>query len=137
MFYALQTAYTTGKVTWAPFHEVTKGENRLYQAAAGYNLATGLGTPDFYNMALDAQAIYRELGAGIEPSDTHGLIQQGSRYYDQGKLDLALAEYNQALVLDPKSFAAYVGRGLAFAGPRKPDLALGAYNLAIVPHPLY
>src|SRR5262249_33078036 len=67
MFYALKAAYTAGKVSRAPFHEVLKGDNRLYKAAAGYNLATGLGTPDFYNIALDAQAIYKELAASIEP----------------------------------------------------------------------
>src|SRR5262249_1449518 len=135
--YALKSAYTAGKVSRAPFHEVTKGDNRLYKAASGYNLATGLGTPDFYNIALDTQAIYSQLAGSVEPGDANALIQKGIRYDDQGKLDLALAEYNEVLMLDPRSLAAYVGRGLVYAAQGKLDLAIGAYNEAIAINPLY
>jgi subtilase family serine protease len=35
------------------FHEVTLGNNGYYSAGPGYNLATGLGTPDVFNLAQD------------------------------------------------------------------------------------
>ncbi|GAC1362379.1 MAG: S53 family serine peptidase [Ktedonobacteraceae bacterium] len=36
-----------------PFHDVTAGDNLYYPATAGYDLATGLGSPDVYNIARD------------------------------------------------------------------------------------
>jgi subtilase family serine protease len=42
----------------APFHDVTSGNNLFYPATAGYDLASGIGTPDVWNIAQD-------LGAGI------------------------------------------------------------------------
>ena len=36
-----------------PFHDVTVGNNRYYQAATGWDFATGLGSPDVYNLAQD------------------------------------------------------------------------------------
>ena len=36
-----------------PFHDVTSGDNLYYPATAGYDLASGLGTPDVYNIARD------------------------------------------------------------------------------------
>lgn len=36
-----------------PFHDVTSGDNLYYPATPGYDLASGLGTPDVYNIARD------------------------------------------------------------------------------------
>jgi kumamolisin len=36
-----------------PFHDVTLGGNRYYQATPGWDFATGLGSPDVYNLARD------------------------------------------------------------------------------------
>lgn len=36
-----------------PFHDVTVGSNLYYPATPGYDLATGLGTPDAWNLARD------------------------------------------------------------------------------------
>jgi kumamolisin len=36
-----------------PFHDVTVGNNRYYPATAGWDFATGLGSPDVYNLAQD------------------------------------------------------------------------------------
>ncbi|HZR39297.1 MAG TPA: S53 family peptidase, partial [Ktedonobacteraceae bacterium] len=38
---------------YAPFHDVTSGNNLHYPATANYDLASGLGTPDIYNIARD------------------------------------------------------------------------------------
>jgi kumamolisin len=39
-----------------PFHDVTKGGNRFYQATPGWDPATGLGSPDVFNLARDMVA---------------------------------------------------------------------------------
>ncbi len=39
--------------TYAPFHDVTSGDNLYYPATAGYDEASGIGTPDIYNIARD------------------------------------------------------------------------------------
>jgi subtilase family serine protease len=36
-----------------PFHDVTLGNNRYYPATPGWDFATGLGSPDVYNLAQD------------------------------------------------------------------------------------
>ena len=38
-----------------PFHDVTEGTNLYYPATRGYDLATGLGTPDAWNLARDLE----------------------------------------------------------------------------------
>jgi kumamolisin len=40
----------------AAFHDVTLGSNRYYSAAAGWDPATGLGSPDVYDLARDLVA---------------------------------------------------------------------------------
>ncbi len=35
------------------YHDVTTGDNRFYKATIGYDLATGIGTPDAWNLARD------------------------------------------------------------------------------------
>ncbi|HEY7127299.1 MAG TPA: protease pro-enzyme activation domain-containing protein [Ktedonobacterales bacterium] len=44
--------------TFTPFHDVTSGNNLFYPTTAGYDQASGVGTPDVWNIA-------RDLGAGI------------------------------------------------------------------------
>jgi kumamolisin len=57
--YRLAAAYAQGKVDLPPFHDITEGDNLYYKAGKGYDLTTGLGTPDFYNIALDMEKLYR------------------------------------------------------------------------------
>jgi kumamolisin len=39
-----------------PFHDVTLGDNRYYPATPGWDFATGLGSPDVFNLAQDVVA---------------------------------------------------------------------------------
>ena len=39
------------------FHDITSGNNLLYKAGAGYDLATGVGTPDVWNIARNATGL--------------------------------------------------------------------------------
>ncbi len=38
---------------YRPFHDVTVGSNNYYPAGPGYDMVTGLGTPDAWNLARD------------------------------------------------------------------------------------
>ena len=49
-------ALAQGGQPYPPFHDVTAGSNRYYAAHAGWDPATGLGSPDVYNLARDVVA---------------------------------------------------------------------------------
>jgi subtilase family serine protease len=55
VLYALASA----RQPFAPFHDVVLGGNRFYQATPGWDPATGLGSPDVYNLARDMVAYLR------------------------------------------------------------------------------
>jgi kumamolisin len=42
-----------------PFHQVTLGNNGYYPATPGWNFATGLGSPDVFNLAQDYASFLR------------------------------------------------------------------------------
>lgn len=44
------------KVQFPPFHDITIGGNDMYNATPGYDMVTGLGSPDVYNLARDLKA---------------------------------------------------------------------------------
>ena len=46
----------------APFHDITIGTNRYYPATAGWDFATGLGSPDVFNLAQDIVAYLKSHG---------------------------------------------------------------------------
>lgn len=50
---------------YTPFHDVTSGNNLYYPATAGYDEASGWGSPDIYNIARDLAG-----GAGPGPTPT-------------------------------------------------------------------
>ncbi|GAC1657889.1 MAG: hypothetical protein NVS4B7_04080 [Ktedonobacteraceae bacterium] len=50
------------------FHDVTSGNNLFYAATSNYDLASGLGSPDIYNMARDLAGI----SGGGPPTPTPG-----------------------------------------------------------------
>jgi subtilase family serine protease len=49
---ALYKAFNTTQ-TYPAYHDITSGSNFYYNAAAGYDLASGIGTPDAYNLIRD------------------------------------------------------------------------------------
>lgn len=44
---------------YPPYHDITQGTNLWYRATPGYDMASGLGTPDAYNLARDLEAYDR------------------------------------------------------------------------------
>jgi kumamolisin len=53
--------YAVANAQYPPFHDVTMGDNLWYQAGRRYDMATGLGTPDAWNLARELE-IYERTG---------------------------------------------------------------------------
>jgi subtilase family serine protease len=51
-----------------PFHQVVLGNNGYYSAAPGWNFATGLGSPDVFNLAQDYVSFLRSQPSNRCPS---------------------------------------------------------------------
>jgi kumamolisin len=49
-------ALASRRQPFAPFHDVAVGGNRYYQAGPGWDPATGLGSPEVFNLARDLVA---------------------------------------------------------------------------------
>jgi tetratricopeptide (TPR) repeat protein len=62
---------------------------------------------------------------------------RGIAYFNQGEFDRAIADYNQALTLNPKSAAAYNNRGNAYNTKHDYDRAIADYSEAIILDPKY
>lgn len=58
--YILQNAYAAKVITSPPYHDINQGDNLYYKAGQGYDLATGLGTPDFLNIAVGIEQLYKQ-----------------------------------------------------------------------------
>ena len=55
---------------YAAFHDVTAGNNLYYPTTSGYDLASGLGSPDVYNLARDLAGINSQVPPTTTPTDT-------------------------------------------------------------------
>jgi tetratricopeptide (TPR) repeat protein len=62
---------------------------------------------------------------------------RGVSYNDMGEYELALADYNQALELNPESAEAYNNRGVNYNDKGEYELALADYNRALELNPEY
>ena len=55
-FNPLLYSLSDGSPSYPPFHDITAGGNDFYLAGNGYDMATGLGSPDVWNLARDLAA---------------------------------------------------------------------------------
>ncbi|MDH6099517.1 tetratricopeptide repeat protein [Anabaenopsis tanganyikae CS-531] len=65
--------------------------------------------------------LYSQSQSNRDLAETY--LMRGIDYYDQGKWELALVDYNQAIKLNPNLALAYIGRGAVY-------LELGHINKA-------
>ncbi|MCL5063205.1 MAG: tetratricopeptide repeat protein [Nitrospiraceae bacterium] len=56
---------------------------------------------------------------------------QGNSYFQKNQYDLAIEDYNKAIILEPFHFEAYGNRGNAYKRKKQYDRALEDYNKAI------
>ena len=61
----LYTLYNHAQ-TYAPYHDITKGNNLHYAATVGYDMASGIGTPNVWNIARDLLKV--QSGGGHGPT---------------------------------------------------------------------
>ena len=51
-----------GKPAFPPFNDITVGNNQVYSAGPGFDVATGLGSPNVWNLARDLETYQRNGG---------------------------------------------------------------------------
>ena len=64
-------------------------------------------------------------------------IKRGDAYRAENNYDRAIAEYSQAIKIDPTSVLSYFNRGIAFGAMKNYDRAIADYNEAIRLYPKY
>jgi Flp pilus assembly protein TadD len=62
---------------------------------------------------------------------TAAYINRGNAFIAKGQYDLAIADYTQALHIDPNDASAYNNRGLAYHSKGQDDLAIADYTQAL------
>lgn len=87
------------------------------------------------HVAVDAQisactALIKD--ARLQASDLAlAHLKRGNAYGATGKLDLAIADFTEAIRLDAKFFEAYANRGMTYAKQRRFKRAIADYNQAL------
>jgi tetratricopeptide (TPR) repeat protein len=69
--------------------------------------------------------------------DARAYNNRGVAYKAKGDLNRAIADYNQAIALDPKYAVAYYNRGVMYNDKGDLDRAIADYNRAIALDPKY
>ena len=80
---------------------------------------------------VDAQLTYYQQQVKAQPNNVQNIINLGYTYYLLGKNDQAVAQFNQALAIDKKSFDAYYNLGLVFNDSNRLDDALEMFQKAV------
>jgi subtilase family serine protease len=71
----LYSLFNTAQL-FSAYHDVTSGDNLFYPATSGYDQASGIGTPDVWNLARDAA---RVSGGGVTGDGvTNGSFETGN-----------------------------------------------------------
>ncbi len=73
----------------------------------------------------------------VEKKLTENYEKDGIYFYENGKFDEAVLQYNQAIILNPKNAVLYEGRAYCFYQLGKFDKAISDYNTAITLDPNY
>jgi tetratricopeptide (TPR) repeat protein len=71
------------------------------------------------------------------PQNATAYYNRGISYRETGQLDLALADYNRAIEIDPKYFEAYNNRGVLYMSRGDNKRALQEFDRAIKINPKY
>ncbi|PSB02341.1 tetratricopeptide repeat protein [Merismopedia glauca] len=94
-----------------------------------------LMTRETFQSAVDKSLDPSYLLTQSNSQDAQVHFQQGLDYWKQGKNDLALAEFNQAIQLDPTNELAYLARATVYVSQKQWKLALADFDRAIELNP--
>ena len=81
-------------------------------------------------------AVFILSGCAVEKETVFSYTHRGYSYYAEGKYDLALADFNKAIRINPKLPDVYWHRAQIYMQQKKYDLALADLNKAIDINPL-
>ncbi len=93
---ALYQLYNTPQ-TYSPYHDVTTGNNLYYPATTGYDLVTGVGTPDVWNIARDLQANANNSGGSGNSGSVQLLNNPG---FENGPSPWQVSSSNNHQIID-------------------------------------
>src|ERR1700736_2539625 len=83
-------------------------------------------------------ACSRVIGSGVKGADaSRAFLNRGVEYVAKGDLDHAIADYDEAIRLDPKFVNAYYRRGNSYYSKGDYDRAIADYDEAIRLDPKY
>src|SRR5579872_5498977 len=107
------------------------------RAAARYSLLLIVGPLLVPALAADDRTMCRT-GTGVEamaacdrlmgPQNVGQFIDRGRAYFAKGDYDHAIADYNEAIRLDPKIYASLLDRGHAYFAKGDHDRAIADYG---------
>ena len=92
---------------------------------------------------IDTQSIFRDFGGfaasqgqnepitPIDPTSEEQLLRSGNRHLQQGKYEEAIADYNEAIRINPESAQAYTNRGTVKGMLARHEEAIADFNEAI------
>lgn len=113
------------------------GLRRLYAAREQHaNALFGLALAAGDEAAAEARISYYTAAIGFRPFSWY-YNNRGVLHDNHGRPDDALADYGEAIRLDPTNAAAFYNRGLLQGNHGRPDEALADYNEAIRLDPTY
>ncbi|BFI76104.1 protease pro-enzyme activation domain-containing protein [Sulfurisphaera ohwakuensis] len=90
------------------FHQVTFGFNGLYSAHSGYNLVTGLGTPDFYGLLKAIEDYFKQPRLAISVTATEPGVPYPWFMYNTTFEIIAKISYPNTTMVTSGSFSAYI-----------------------------
>jgi pro-kumamolisin-like protein len=79
-----------GQLPYAPYVDITSGNNLHFSARSGFDLATGMGVPDAWNLARDLFAFYN---GQIQTGDISGPGEAQTWYFAEGYTGSGFTEY--------------------------------------------
>ncbi len=80
---------------------------------------------------------FQEEAIEFDPQDAGTFFNRGVAYYGQGKLDLAIADFDRAIEINPQDTYAFNNREVVHMTQGKVDLAITDYDRAIEINPQF